>query len=213
MPRVEVAGGEEDARLLDGRGHGVAVASPMPSGFSTNRCLSALAASLTRVAWSWVWAQMSTASMARSFQMSLTSAIGACPARAPVPRADRIGIPGGGEPQILSFHDGLHKTRDVDVGAAHEGEIEHGRSFLALGENAAGWTRTSDRRIRNPMLYPTELRLHGGDDTTPWRGGKRSGPAIGMAGPRSIQAFDRAIVHSSSWNCTRATVSVSSVPM
>lgn len=49
-----------------------------------------------------------------------------------------------------------------------------GRSNLlgdALGRSLAGifaldgepgWNRTSDRQIRNLMLYPTELRVHGG---------------------------------------------------
>ena len=29
----------------------------------------------------------------------------------------------------------------------------------AFIKSAPGWTRTSDHRIRNPVLYPTELRV------------------------------------------------------
>ena len=38
-------------------------------------------------------------------------------------------------------------------------EVEDdGASLATAEENAPGWTRTSGRRIRNPLLYPTELR-------------------------------------------------------
>ena len=36
-----------------------------------------------------------------------------------------------------------------------------GKNFGILKKrNAPDWIRTSDRRIRNPLLYPTELQGH-----------------------------------------------------
>jgi hypothetical protein len=65
---------------------------------------------------------------------------------------------------MVQLSGGVYECTSLGVDEPHR-PLRVGFASCAIGvgcDGAPEWTRTTDRRIRNPMLYPAELRARAG---------------------------------------------------